>query len=198
MAKKSRSTGSPAQVATTTESLPPLEAGGDPGESGIWIGRHAVDDDVLVFDPAETDPASAFVSFYSLTQYRRRSFPRAVVREKIVPLDDEVGVARAEKDYLRRADLEAENGARRETADSERLQQQRDAAIVAHRRHLELHGIEHQGVVDTADVTRKSRRTRCHACGIALDDFAGVCCSVCQGVLCSCGACGCGSPVRAR
>jgi hypothetical protein len=164
----------------------------------LWIGRHTADEDILVFDPAETDAGGAYLSFYSLTQYRRRTFPRAVVLEKIVPLDDDVGSARAEKDYQRRATLKAEHGAKQESADSERAQQQKHAVIEAHRRHLEAHGIEYQGVGDTAVEGRKGRRTKCHACGIALDDFAASACGVCHGVLCSCGACGCGSPVRAR
>jgi hypothetical protein len=175
-----------------------IDANGALDGGKLWIGRHIADEDILVFDPAETDAGGAYLSFYSLTQYRRRTFPRSVVLEKIVPLDDDVGSARAEKDYQRRATLKAEHGAKQESADSERAQQQKHAVLEAHRRHLEAHGIEYQGVGDTAVEGKKGRRTKCHACGIALDDFAESACGVCHGVLCSCGACGCGSPVRAR
>jgi hypothetical protein len=196
MTKKARSAS--AQVAMPTDAQPAGDANGPFDGGNLWIGKHSADQDILVFDPAESDADGAFLSFYSLTQYRRRTFPRAVVKEKIAPLDDEVGAARAEKDYHRRATLEAEAGARMETADTERAQQQKDSVIAAHRRHLEAHGIEYQGVTDTSTGGRKGRRTKCHACGIALDDFVGTSCGVCLGVLCSCGACGCGSPVRAR
>lgn len=198
MTKKARSASATAQSAVTTEAKSETESNGAFGGGKLWVGKHTADDDILVFDPAECDADGAFLSFYSLTQYRRRTFPRAVALAKIRPLEDQVGSARAEKDYLRRESLEAEHGARLEDADTERAQQQKDAVIAAHRRHLEAHGIEYQGVGDTAVEGRKGRRTKCHACGIALDDFVSTACGVCHGVLCSCGACGCGSPVRAR
>jgi|GEM_PF-3227273 len=196
MTKKARSAGG--KGSATAEMAEMMDTGEALREGKLWIGQHTADEDILVFDPAESDPGGNYLAFYSLTQYRRRTFPRSVVLEKIVPLADEIGSARAEKDYQRRATLEAEHGARLETADSERAQQQKHAVIEAHRRHLEAHGIEYQGVGETAVDGRKGRRTKCHSCGIALDDFAGTVCSVCHGVLCSCGACGCGSPVRAR
>jgi hypothetical protein len=164
----------------------------------LWVGRHRVDGDLLVLDPAEVDPSASSLPFYSLTQFRRRTFPRSVALEKIVPLDDELSVARAEKEYRRRDELEAENGARLQSEDEERTQRQKESVLAAHRRHLDSHGVEFQGVVDTAVEGKKGRRTRCHACGIALDDFVGTCCGVCHGVLCSCGACGCGATVRTR
>ncbi len=187
-----------ARIELLPEGSSSTSGAGDESAAALWVGRHSVDGDLLVLDPAADDPNGAFLSFYSLTQYRRRTFPRAVALEKIQPLDDELGIARAEKEYLRRDVLEAEHGARLESADEERAQRQKEAVIAAHRRHMEANGLDYQGVVDTAVEGKKGRRTRCHACGIALDDFVGTCCGACHGVLCSCGACGCGATVRTR
>jgi hypothetical protein len=165
---------------------------------GLWVGQHSGDDDLLVFDPAEGDSRADIISFYSLAKHRRRSFPRDVVGEKIKPVTDEVSNARALKDYARRATLQAERDGAREADRSAHAEQQREAVIEAHRRHVEGLGISYEGVERTDGNRKSGRRTKCASCGIPLDDFAHAACSVCDGVLCSCGACACGAPVRGR
>jgi hypothetical protein len=164
----------------------------------FWIGRHTVDQDTLVFDPAESDPGAELVSLYSLTQHRRRTFPRSVVQQRIEQVTDELVWQRAKQEYEERAARRQAHGEAGAAALVERLQHQRDGVIEAHRRYLKRVGIEYAGVTSTPDVQRPRRRTKCHDCGIALDDFASSACATCKGVLCSCGACACGAGERRR
>lgn len=168
------------------------------GSQGLWVGKHSGDDDLLVFDPAEADSRGDVISFYSLAKHRRRSFPREVVSERIKPLTDEVSSARALKDYARRAVLQAERRGAREADRTAHAEQQRQAVIEAHRHFVEALGVEYAGVERTDGNRKSGRRTKCPSCGIPLDDFAHAACSACGGVLCSCGACACGAPVRGR
>ena len=59
-------------------------------------------------------------------------------------------------------------------------------------------GLEYKGERETEPNHKTGRRTKCHSCGIPLDDFASAVCGICDGVLCSCGACACGSPSRTK
>lgn len=165
---------------------------------GLWVGKHSGDDDLLVFDPAEGDAEGETISFYSLAKHRRRSFPRGVVEERIQRVTDEKSAARALEDYARRTTLQAERDGAREADRTAHAEQQRESVIEAHRRWVESHGITYEGVERTDGHRKSGRRTKCGACGIALDDFAHAACSVCGGVLCSCGACACGAPGRGR
>ena len=65
---------------------------------GSWIGQHAADQDTLVFDPAESDPSADRISLYSLTQHRRRTFPRSVVHRRAHRLTGPVAWSRARRD----------------------------------------------------------------------------------------------------
>lgn len=175
-----------------------LPAGGTPSGDGLWVGRHSGDDDLLVFDPTEADGRGDVISFYSLAKHRVRNFPRSLVGEKIQPVTDEVSSARALKDYARRASLQAQAEDVREADRTAHAEQQREAVIESHRRYLENLGMAYEGIERTDGNRRSGRRTKCPTCGIALDDFAHAACAACGGVLCSCGACLCGAPVRGR
>lgn len=168
------------------------------GAGEMWVGHHEADDDVLVYDPAEAGSRSDVVSFYSLAKHRRRSFPRAMIGTKITPVTDAKSSARALEAYARRAELEAERDGEREADRSAQAEQLRESVIEAHQRYLEGLGIDYEGVERTDGNRKSGRRTKCPACGIALDDFAHAVCGVCGGVLCSCGACACGVPSKAR
>lgn len=175
------------------------ESASGPGDGeGLWIGQHAVDEDILVFDSTESDASAPRLSFYSLTQFRTRTFSRSLVGESIRAVTDDVRCARARKDYARRDELRAARQGEMETERAARDERQREAVHELHRRYLAGLGIEYQGVHDEPQTRKRTRRSVCHSCRIALDDFAGAVCGVCDGVLCSCGACGCGSPVRTR
>ncbi|HEX2191088.1 MAG TPA: hypothetical protein VHG51_19425 [Longimicrobiaceae bacterium] len=180
------------------------EADGGDGFNGgrMWIGRHTADGDTLVFDPEVSDPTAANVALFSLSQLRTKVFPRATVAAKIEQVTDGAELARIEEEYRRWPELREERERERAASREEAAQRQRDAAVERHREFLEERGIAYEGVHDTATGKRpgtsRRRRTKCHACGIALDDFAAAECMVCAGVLCSCGACGCGAPVRER
>lgn len=167
----------------------------------MWIGRHTADGDTLVFDPEVSDAAAENVTLFSLSHLRNKVFPRAVVAAKIEEVTDQAQHARAEEEYRRWPALREERERERAAAREETAHRQRQATIERHRGYMEERGIEYQGVHDTATGRRAGgnrRRTKCHACGIALDDFAAAECMVCGGVLCSCGACGCGAPARVR
>jgi hypothetical protein len=174
------------------------EAAFEEESGGLWVGRHSGDDDLLVFDPAEVDPRAENISFYSLAKHRRRSFPRTVVESKIRPVTDAGSAARALQDYARRSVLEAERDGAREADRSAHAEQLREAVIEAHRQWVESQGIAYGGVERTDGNRKSGRRTKCIACGIALDDFAHAVCVVCSSVLCSCGACACGAVARGR
>jgi hypothetical protein len=164
----------------------------------FWVGRHTVDQDTLVFDPAESNPQAELLSLYSLTQHRSRSFPRSVVQQRIEPVTDEDNLRRARQEYEQRAARRVAHGEAEAAAKTERMRHQREGVIEAHRRYLERNGVEYVGVTTTPEVQRPRRRTKCHDCGIALDDFASAACAGCKGVLCSCGACACGASDRRR
>lgn len=165
-------------------------------EGKLWFGRHAADNDILVFDPAETDPYSDRLSLYSLSQHRRRTFPRAAISQHIHALTDAAERKRAAREYGDRATGRQVHEDATAAAAAERSEGQRQSTIAAHRRHLARVGVEYQGVTATPDGHRPGRRTKCHDCGIGLDDFAGTVCNACNGVLCSCGACACGGPYK--
>lgn len=184
---------------------PASARGGGPGEGeallggdGLWVGRHAADADILVFDPAEADPAAERLSFYSLTHHRLRTFPRAVVANQIREITDEAGAEQAKRAYEDRLARRVADEAQQEAERVERLERQRQSVLELHRRFLGELGIEYRGVRDTAKEGARRRRTRCHTCGISLDDFAGSVCVACDGVLCSCGACSCGGTLRGK
>lgn len=168
------------------------------GGDEMWVAYHAADDDLLVYDPAESGSRNDVVSFYSLAKHRRRSFPRAMVGTRITPVTDESSSARALEDYARRAELEAERDGEREADRTAHAEQQRESVIEAHQRYMEGLGIAYEGVERTDGNRKSGRRTKCPACAIALDDFAHAVCAVCNGVLCSCGACACGATSRGR
>lgn len=166
------------------------------GGGSLWIGQHATDHDILVFDPSEADPCADVLSLYSLTQHRMRRFPRATVMHRIHPLTDEIGHARAKKDYATRAPLRAAHEEARAAERDEQRVRQRDDVLAAHRRYVDALGVTYQGVRESGVGRRGRHRTKCAACGLALDDFAGSVCGSCDGVLCSCGACACKAAPR--
>lgn len=174
---------------------------GDPGGEAanafaggaLWVGEHAADGDILVFDPSEASPYAERLSFFSLKQLRTRVFPRAVVTQQIRELADELRSARARQDYGRRAELRQAHESALATARTEVLERQREQVIQRHARYMAARGIEYRGVQTTPADRRPSRRARCHACSTPLDDFSGNLCCACGDVLCSCGACACAS-----
>jgi hypothetical protein len=177
----------------------PVRMGGDGEERSqafgggeLWIGQHEADEDILIFDPAEADPHASVLSLYSLTQHRMRRFPRLTVLERIHRVSGKPARARAKKEYAQRAKLKASYEQVRSGEAVRSRDRQRDGVLAAHRRFIESTGLTYEGVRDTGPDSRRGRRTKCHLCGIALDDFASAVCGICSGVLCSCGACGCG------
>src|SRR5690606_24359526 len=167
--------------------------GSPPGfnEGELWIARHAADQDTLVFDPAESDPRADRISFYSLTQHRTRTFPRSVVLAQLEGIADDVGVRRAMRDYEDRAAGQQEHAEAMAAEQVLRIEDRRRDVLAAHRRYLEGMESGYPGVTPTPAAHRPGRRSKCHLCGIGLDDFAGSVCLGCNGVLCSCGACAC-------
>lgn len=166
------------------------------GDGQLWVGQHAGDGDILVFDPSAADPSADILTLYSLAQHRTRSFPRGTVVERVQPVGDEIAYARAKKDYAERATLRATHEEGLATARAERSDKQRNAIIGKHRRYVEALELAYEGVQAPAADARRGRVQKCHACGIVLDDFVGALCGICSGALCSCGACACGKPAR--
>lgn len=170
--------------------------------SALWIGQHAVDGDILVFDPAESDATATRLAFYSLTQYRLRTFPRSIVSEHIRPVTEEARVQEIVRDYeqretLRTAHTEQQQRERSAVA-ADQLERQRAHILELHREYVRHWEVEYAGVQDSSEARTRRRLLSCRECGIALDDMLGLACNACNGVLCSCGACSCGRAKRSR
>jgi hypothetical protein len=165
----------------------------------LWIGRHSGDGDTLVFDPDQAASGS-YVSLFSLTQFRQRSFPRNVVEERIAALTDEKERAAALQRYREWPTLRAEHERAQQNAAEAEAGRRREDILALHRAYLEERGVPYPGVRDSSLAPEKGApkpraRTACASCGIKLDDFVGTRCVGCNTVLCSCGACGCsGTP----
>jgi hypothetical protein len=168
------------------------------GERPLWIGEHAGDHDILVLDPAQSDSTADVLALYSLTQHRMRRFPRATVEDRIRVVTDESARSRAARDYGRRAELQADHQRAADSAQAERMDRIREGMVAAHKVFVEALTVEYRGVRKTSEEGRGGKATRCHVCALALDDFVGMTCVTCSGVLCSCGACACGKPSRGR
>ena len=194
-----QSPGEPVQwMGEAPEERKPAAADETFGSGDLWFGRHAADRDVLVLDPSRTDPDAEPLALYSLSQHRTRSFPRAVVLRHIRPLSDAAERDRARREYEDRvARRNAHQAAAAEAAEG-RTERLRDKLRTAHRAYLETLGVEYAGVSETSGTRASGHRSKCYACGIAIDDFARLACGVCGSALCSCGACACGSPRRNR
>lgn len=181
---------------TATKPKPKPSRKASASADGLWIGEHAADGDILVLDgPSDGDQGR--LSYYSLTQLRSRVFPAAVAAAKIKQVTDEIRLARARKQYAKRNELEAEHEQARAAERADVAERQREQVIRLHEKYMEGHGVEDEGVRETPG-NHKSRRSKCHACAITLDDFVGRVCVKCNEVLCSCGACACGSRTRTR
>ena len=186
-----------AKRATAAASAAGTEIGRDTPLGTLWVGRHSGDRDILVLDPEVSSPNPQNVSLYSLTQHRLRTFPRSVMAEKIHALENgelEKAIEEYAARLSRRADYE--DGLR--AAQAQRRTRQRDEIIRSHERYLERIGVRNAGVADTLPGHKNGRRSKCHACGIDLDDFVGLVCGGCSSLLCSCGACACGTTSRRR
>lgn len=176
------------------DAMLPLEVGDDP----LWVGRHSSDQDILVLDRATSSFGSSNVSLYSLTQHRMRTFPRAIVVEKIHELDVPAEREKAISEYSARSELKAVYDDELKVAREKQYNRQREAFMGAHERYLTRIGVPLEGVIDTQPDFKPGRRVKCQVCGIALDDFAGLVCVGCDGLLCSCGACACGTRSRRK
>jgi hypothetical protein len=166
------------------------------GGGSLWIGQHSADQDILVFDPAESDSAAEILSLYSLTQHRVRRFPRAMALKSIKPLKDEIAFARAKKDYSQRASLRTAHEEAQTEAQAQRMDQVRENIVSAHRRYIEALGLSYEGVKPVEPGAKPGRVTKCHACGILLDGFVSATCGICSRAICSCGGCACGKVAK--
>ena len=164
----------------------------------MWIGRHSADQDVLVFDPEVSDPDATNLSFYSLSQFRTRTFPRAIAEQKIAEITEKKARAEAQAQYEQRTARKAAHDSEQSVAREGRTGKHREHAVEAHKRYVTNLGIEYLGVKDTTGQEIRPRRSRCGICGIAVDNFVGAACLACNDLLCSCGACNCGTKTRAR
>jgi hypothetical protein len=177
------------------------EPSGEPhdalGGGKLWVGQHAGDKDILVLDPAESDPTADVLVLYSLTHHRTRRFPRATVLSRISEVTDKKAHAQALKEYARRDSLRGDHERTLEAERAARMDSLRAGMVAAHEQFIAALGLPYQGVNKTATPSRSGRLTKCHMCGLDLDDFVGVSCGICSAVLCSCGACACGKPPRA-
>lgn len=192
MAQQNSGTGTPVWLGQASE-RPEMFGGGK-----LWIGQHIDDQDILVLDPAETDPAADVLTLYSLTQHRTRRFPRATALQRIQALTDEIAEARAKKEYAQRQTLRTQHQQELVEENNERKGRQRDGVIAAHRKYVEALGLDYQGVAEPGSGKRMRQASKCHVCGIVLDDFMGVVCGICSTALCSCGACACGKQPQRR
>lgn len=162
----------------------------------FWVGRHSADGDTLVFDPALAIPQSPNVCFFSLTQFRPRTFPPSVVQGQIQEVVDDKQRKEALERYREWPKLKEAHDHTLERGREQASVQRREVILANHQHYLEARGIPYKGVRDSSEITakpaRKGRRMLCSRCRSPLDDYIGARCNGCDGVLCSCGACACG------
>lgn len=154
----------------------------------IWIGRHEVDGDLLVFDPERSAANSGNYALFSLTQRRQRVFPISVIREKIVAVGDTAEWEQAFEDYRNarvNADAEANNRKADDAARRQRLIVDKHRAFLNTRK-LPYRGTRPQGT------NRVHRVTHCYSCKSNLNNEQHPECAACGWIICFCGACGCG------
>ena len=167
----------------------------DSSDATLRIGRHSADGDTLVFDPAQAGAGGSNVPLFSLTQFRTRAFPQRVVESQIEEIVDPEQRAAAEALYHTWPTLKAERDRELEQAKEASGVRRREHILENHRRFLQGNEVEYKGVQDSADKvtggSRKRARSSCTRCSSTLDDFVGLRCMACNGVLCSCGACAC-------
>lgn len=171
----------------------------DSSDATLRIGRHSADGDTLVFDPKQSATDGSNVALFSLTQFRTRAFPQRVVEAQIEEIVDPELRAEAEARYRAWPTLKAERDRELEQAKEASGARRRDLIVENHRRFVEGNEVEYKGVQDSSEKvtggSRKRARSSCTRCTSTLDDFAGLRCSACGAVLCSCGACAC-TPAR--
>lgn len=163
----------------------------------LWIGRHSVDQDLLVRDAALDNPASENPTFFSLSHLRPRTFSPKAVEKFIVEVTDETEFAEAEKRYKNRG----KERVKRDKEDAKLADQaavdQKEAILERHRAYLKKKDLPYEGVQESSlavkGTSAQRRKTICHKCRHALEDRAGSRCLSCTCLVCFCGACGCGA-----
>ena len=121
-----------------------------------------------------------------------------IAEQKIAEITEKKARAEAQAQYEQRTERKAAHDSEQSVAREGRTGKHREHAVEAHRRYVTNLGIEYLGVKDTTGQEIRPRRSRCGICGIAVDNFVGAACLACNDLLCSCGACNCGTKTRAR
>lgn len=164
------------------------------GSDKFWIGRHADDEDILVFDPALAQPSSGNVTFFSLTQFRTRSFAPKVAKERIRGITDAKEFSAAKRTYTRWPELKAERGNVEDRARTEALELRRSAVLERHEAFLStLPDLGKEAAGKTGRATKRRRITNCLACHRVLETGMDLKCDRCSQHICTCGACACGA-----
>ena len=162
------------------------------GSDTFWIGRHSVDNDTLVFDPATAKSDSKNVVCFSLTQYRVRAFPPAVAGKLIHGITDAKEQAAAKKKYEQWPKLKAEQDDAAPAVRAGVVEQRRDEILERHKAFLATLPVPREPkVVPASKLTKRRRATTCVMCGRDLDVGLDMNCEVCQQPVCRCGACSC-------
>jgi hypothetical protein len=162
------------------------------GSDEFWIGRHAADEDILVFDPALAQPPSGNVTFFSLTHFRTRSFSPSVAKERIRGITDAKEFSEAKRTYKRWPELKAKQEDVDSRARGAALEQRRSTMVERHEAFLAAIPEPVEPVAKTGRATRRRRITSCLVCGRVLDTGVDLTCDRCSQRVCTCGACACG------
>lgn len=164
------------------------------GSDKLWIGRHAADEDILVFDPALDQPPSGNVTFFSLTQFRTRSFAPKVAKERIRGITDAKEFSAAKRTYTRWPELKAKQDGVDSRARTEALELRRSAMLQRHEAYLAtLPELAEAAVTKTGRATKRRRITNCLVCQRILETGMDLTCDRCSQRICTCGACACGA-----
>jgi hypothetical protein len=167
------------------------------GTDKLWIGRHAADEDILVFDPALDQPASGNVTFFSLTQFRPRSFAPKVAKERIRGITDAKEFSAAKKTYTRWPELKAKQEGVDSRTRTEALELRRSAMLQRHEAYLASLGELAEIPLTKAGRPAKRRRIiNCLVCQRVLETGMDLSCERCSQSICTCGACACGASTQ--
>lgn len=170
------------------------------GAKELWIGRHSVDDDTLVFDPAVAQSSSGNVTFFSLSRLGTRSFTPGSVQQLITGITDPKELSALKKTYKRWPELKVERDEIDSQARSDAMQQRRSTIAERHRDFLAALPTQDASTVGKPTASPKRRRiANCPVCHRTLDTGMNLECDDCAQRVCTCGACNCGvlRPVQA-
>lgn len=171
----------------------------DQGTDGrFWVGTTEQGNTFVLDRSAQVD--GGVVYLFSRTRAEFRGYTECEVRDHLIRLRGSLA-----EDLIKRylewrevnpgnpAKLASQASTNRAKAERAGEQARIDKLVEDHRRHMRGVGREYQGYLPTT-LAGGHRSTHCWNCKRGLDSGHNIACGACKWLICSCGACRCGSP----